>query len=73
MQISCFLTTHKESTQKANGHKTTLGVNGYVYYLDCGDGSMRIYTYMTQITKLYTLILCNFLIYPNKTEKNAWK
>ena len=31
--------TTKTKAEKAKGHEGTFGGDGYVYYLDCGDGS----------------------------------
>lgn len=45
------------------GHKETFGRDGYVHYLDCGDGSTGVYRYPKQLTvhfKYMQFILCQY-------------
>lgn len=60
------LTTKKQSKSKAKqkGHKETLDVVGYIYYLDCGDGIMGVCIVQTSN---YTLNMCSSL-YINYTS-----
>ena len=48
-------------TQAQRGTKKLFGGDGYVYYLDCGDGSMRMHVHMSKFIKLCTLDMCSFL------------
>lgn len=35
--------TNKTKQIKPKGHQRTFGGNGYISYLDCGDGNMSVY------------------------------
>ena len=41
------------------GYEATFGVDGYIYYLDYGDGSIGLYK--LQIIKSHTLNMCSLL------------
>ena len=47
---------------KIKGHKETFGDNGYVYYLDCGDGNTSVYNTYVKLTKVCILTMCSFCV-----------
>lgn len=64
--LSCTLKKFVENSRglatKNDGDKEeTFGCDGYVYYLNCDNGS-RMYAYVRTI-KSYTLNTCNSFVY----------
>ena len=51
---------HKNKQAKTKGGKETLGGDGSVYFLDCGDGVMAVLQ-MSKLIKMYTSNACSSL------------
>lgn len=55
------------------GQEEACGGNGYVHYLDCGDGS-QVYTSMSKLLKVYTshvqIIVQHYMYLDNAFFKN---
>lgn len=52
------------------GHEGTFGSDGYIRYLDCGDGITGVY--MLKLTTLYTLSTLSLYIYIYYIELNKY-
>ena len=57
---------HKNKQAKTKGGKETLGGDGSVYFLDCGDGVMAVLQ-MSKLIKMYTSNACSSL-YVNTSQ-----